>query len=52
LISVTPFNQVKRASEYWDTSAKKGKKYKYVVLPINRFHVEGLPSKTRKVKRK
>jgi uncharacterized lipoprotein YddW (UPF0748 family) len=52
LISITPFNSATRASEYWDSSAKKGEKYKYVVRAVNRFHVEGLSSKQRKIKRK
>ena len=52
LLALTPFNPDKRNSAYWDSSVKKGEKYKYVVRPVNRFHVEGLSSKVRKIKRR
>ncbi len=53
IIAVTPFHvEHQRKWEYSDNSAKKGKKYTYVVRPVNREHSEGLPSKGKKAKKK
>lgn len=50
LVGVSAFNRQRREWEWVDASAEPGKRYTYVVRPVNRTHHEGQPSKARRIR--
>jgi uncharacterized lipoprotein YddW (UPF0748 family) len=52
IVAITEFDETKREWEYFDNTAEAGKRYTYVVKPVNKLHQEGRKSRKRRVKKK
>ncbi len=52
IAGITEFDETRREWEYLDTTAEAGKRYTYIVKPVNKLHQEGRKSRKRRIKKK